>query len=227
MLQQLLFYNYYFSPAWFVAIVAMVCARYGKGLAVEDEDQVRTAVLFLFLVAEPARLWAGYTGNLRENVSVHLPRACVSPRNGPLRRTRHALHSTLTMRARPFVALLLSHAAASRRAVPLHVAPQAPILLVFWLLTLFISVPIAVYLAFGTSESEAYDKALNTVAVILLAMELLVTVVAVSRVERAAMRCVAMPCDAMRVGSAPSHPGPTRGKGEAPSSRDAPTHVIG
>ena len=98
-MQQLLFYNYYLSPAWFFSVVFIIVYRvspsprppsppqtvrkdadpalspspkneqYGSGLSVSDPDEIRTAVLFLWLLAEPVRLWTGYSGNLKENVS--------------------------------------------------------------------------------------------------------------------------------------------------------------
>ena len=43
--------------------------KYNEGVLVKDPDEIRTAVLFLWLLAEPVRLWTGYSGNLRENVS--------------------------------------------------------------------------------------------------------------------------------------------------------------
>ena len=67
--QQLLYYNYYLSPTWFAAVVFIIVYRYGEGISVSDPDEIRTAVLFLWLLAEPVRLWTGYSGNLRENVS--------------------------------------------------------------------------------------------------------------------------------------------------------------
>ena len=159
-LQQLLFYNYYLSPVWFVAVVFIIvyrvspprptplsralslptsCAllllllllltlpilsQYGWGLEVTDPDEIRTAVLFLWLLAEPVRLWTGYSGNLRENV---------------------------------------------------------PILLVFWLLTFFVSTPVSIYFSFAQKDIKPYDKGINVTVLVLLLLELAGGVYAVSQ----------------------------------------------
>ncbi|QDZ21139.1 putative membrane protein [Chloropicon primus] len=115
LLQQLLFYNYYLSPTWFVAVVFIIVYKYGEGLSVNDPDQIRTAVLFLWLLAEPVRLWTGYSGNLRENV---------------------------------------------------------PILLVFWLLTFFVSIPVSFYFSVAQMDIQPYDKGINIVVLVMLVLEL-------------------------------------------------------
>ena len=89
-----------------------------------DPDEIRTAVLFLWLLAEPVRLWTGYSGNLRENV---------------------------------------------------------PILLVFWLLTFFVSTPVSIYFSFAQKDIKPYDKGINVTVLVLLLLELAGGVYAVSR----------------------------------------------
>lgn len=48
----------------------MLCVQYGSGLKVVgiDKDEVRTVFIVFFIVFEPLRLWAGYWGNLKEQV---------------------------------------------------------------------------------------------------------------------------------------------------------------
>jgi len=129
--QQLLFYNYYLSPTWFVAVVFIIVYRYGEGLSVSDPDEIRTAVLFLWLLAEPVRLWTGYSGNLKENV---------------------------------------------------------PILLVFWLLTFFVSTPVSFYFSFAQMDITPYDKGINIVVLVFLVLELFGGIYAAVKILRSQSR---------------------------------------
>ena len=67
-LQQLLYLNVLFSPGWFVTFVVILARKYGQGVALKDPDEVRIAMTIIWLITEPLRLLAGYTGNLKENV---------------------------------------------------------------------------------------------------------------------------------------------------------------
>ncbi|WZN62026.1 putative membrane protein [Chloropicon roscoffensis] len=131
LLQQLLFYNYYLSPAWFFSVVFIIVYRYGSGLSVSDPDEIRTAVLFLWLLAEPVRLWTGYSGNLKENV---------------------------------------------------------PILLVFWLLTFFVSTPVSFYFSFAQMDIKPYDKGINITVLVMLLLELGTGVYAAAKIMRSQSR---------------------------------------
>ncbi|KAK9816958.1 hypothetical protein WJX72_007457 [[Myrmecia] bisecta] len=68
MLQQLLYYNNFYSLAWLAATAAQIIHKNGHGLAVNDTDYVRTALVCFWIIAEPFRLFIGYSGNLKENV---------------------------------------------------------------------------------------------------------------------------------------------------------------
>lgn len=68
LLQQLLFYNIYWSVAWCLTVLVRVHMKYGKGLALSDPDIARTVLSIFWLLAEPVRLAAGWYGNLQENV---------------------------------------------------------------------------------------------------------------------------------------------------------------
>lgn len=68
LLQQLLYYNVYYSAAWFTAVIVRIVWKYRVGLTVKDPDVVRTVLLVFWLLAEPLRLLSGYYGNLQENV---------------------------------------------------------------------------------------------------------------------------------------------------------------
>ena len=111
LLQQLLYYNSYYSAAWLVAHSIGIGLRVSRGqavlaghmrlaapqrntaasspatrmgtrahprhlipqfrvgLSISDPDVVRTVLTLFWVLAEPARLAAGYYGNLQENVS--------------------------------------------------------------------------------------------------------------------------------------------------------------
>lgn len=49
--------------------------QHGKALEVHDPDIVRSIMVAGFTVAEPVRLYAGFSGNLRGNVSAAVLRA--------------------------------------------------------------------------------------------------------------------------------------------------------
>lgn len=72
-LQQLLYLNVLFSPGWFVTFVVILARKYGQGVALKDPDEVRIAMTIIWLITEPLRLLAGYTGNLKENVGAPPP----------------------------------------------------------------------------------------------------------------------------------------------------------
>ncbi len=129
-----------------------------------DPDSIRTAVLFIWLLAEPIRLWTGYSGNLRENVSTGGPLGSpLCPHRHPKLTPTHAHALSLST----FFACLL-------------VVSQVPILLVFWLLTFFVSTPVAIYMAFAQTDIQPYDKGINMTVVVLLVLELIAGVYAVS-----------------------------------------------
>ncbi|KAI8464756.1 MAG: hypothetical protein J3K34DRAFT_474047 [Monoraphidium minutum] len=67
-LQQLLYYNGFWSLAWLSTHCLRIGLRFRRGLMVSDPDIVRTVLTIFWLLAEPVRLLAGYYGNLRENV---------------------------------------------------------------------------------------------------------------------------------------------------------------
>lgn len=68
LLQQLLYYNMFWSPAWFLFRIVRVFYLYAHGLQVSDPDVVRMVLMTFWTLAEPLRLSAGYYGNLKENV---------------------------------------------------------------------------------------------------------------------------------------------------------------
>lgn len=70
LLQQFLFCNAYYSPAWLLTFVVILGRKYGSGAGISDPDEIRLAVTCIWLLMEPLRLWAGYSGNLKENVPV-------------------------------------------------------------------------------------------------------------------------------------------------------------
>lgn len=59
----------------------MLCVQYGSGLKVVgiDKDEVRTVFIVFFIVFEPLRLWAGYWGNLKEQVRPAATRLPAAP----------------------------------------------------------------------------------------------------------------------------------------------------
>ncbi|GBF91676.1 hypothetical protein Rsub_03980 [Raphidocelis subcapitata] len=67
-LQQLLYYNVFWSAAWLVTHFVRIALRFRVGLAISDPDIVRTVLTVFWALAEPVRLGAGYYGNLQENV---------------------------------------------------------------------------------------------------------------------------------------------------------------
>ncbi|WIA37059.1 hypothetical protein OEZ86_014036 [Tetradesmus obliquus] len=68
MLQQLLYYNLFWSAAWIIAVGVRVHIKYGKGFTLVDPDIARTVLCIFWMLAEPVRLAAGWYGNLQENV---------------------------------------------------------------------------------------------------------------------------------------------------------------
>ena len=52
--------------------------------------------------------------------------------------------------------------------------------MVFWLLTFFVSTPVAIYLAFAQTDIKPYDKGINITVLVLLVLELVGGVRAVS-----------------------------------------------
>ncbi|KAF6264733.1 hypothetical protein COO60DRAFT_1634098 [Scenedesmus sp. NREL 46B-D3] len=68
MLQQLLYYNLFWSAAWIIAMGVQVHLKYGKGFTLVDPDIARTVLCIFWMLAEPVRLAAGWYGNLQENV---------------------------------------------------------------------------------------------------------------------------------------------------------------
>ena len=72
-LQQLLYLNVLFSPGWLVSFVVILARKYGQGVTLHDPDEVRIAMTVIWVITEPLRLLAGYTGNLKENVRLPAP----------------------------------------------------------------------------------------------------------------------------------------------------------
>eukprot|EP00892_Ulva_mutabilis_P007005 jgi/Ulvmu1/4677/UM002_0408.1 len=70
--QKLIFFNSWFSMAWWITTVVILLRKYMRGLAIVDPDEVRTIFMVLFMAFEPIRLLAGYYGNLREEVPLLL-----------------------------------------------------------------------------------------------------------------------------------------------------------
>ncbi len=79
LLQQLLYLNVLFSPGWFTAFVVILARKYGQGVTLQDPDEVRIAMTIIWVITEPLRLLAGYTGNLRENVRLPAPPKPIPP----------------------------------------------------------------------------------------------------------------------------------------------------
>ena len=127
-----------------------------------DPDEIRTAVLFLWLLAEPVRLWTGYSGNLKENVSAPGTPLSLSlsfsfsldDDNDDDEEEESVLTATLFS--------------------------QVPILLVFWLLTFFVSTPVSFYFSFAQMDIKPYDKGINITVLVMLLLELGTGVYAVS-----------------------------------------------
>ena len=129
-----------------------------------DPDEIRTAVLFLWLLAEPVRLWTGYSGNLKENVSA--PGTPLS------------------------LSLSLSFSFSldddndddeeEESVLTATLFSQVPILLVFWLLTFFVSTPVSFYFSFAQMDIKPYDKGINITVLVMLLLELGTGVYAVS-----------------------------------------------
>uniref|UniRef100_A0A061SGG9 Uncharacterized protein n=2 Tax=Tetraselmis sp. GSL018 TaxID=582737 RepID=A0A061SGG9_9CHLO len=67
-LQQLVYYNIFYSIFWSFTKSWLICSRYYYDLSVRDPDEVRTIMMVFFFVSEPLRLWSGFAGNLYENV---------------------------------------------------------------------------------------------------------------------------------------------------------------
>mmetsp|Transcript_31749 Transcript_31749/g.90164 ORF Transcript_31749/g.90164 Transcript_31749/m.90164 type:complete len:170 (-) Transcript_31749:265-774(-) len=68
LLQQLVYYNIWYSMAWFVTKCILIGSRYVYGLRIVDPDEVRTVMIVFFIPSEPIRLLSGFAGNLQENV---------------------------------------------------------------------------------------------------------------------------------------------------------------
>ena len=135
-----------------------------------DPDQIRTAVLFLWLLAEPVRLWTGYSGNLRENVSQGF--VVVHPLLLSVLKSNLTHSSSLSF---PFSLCVFWR--------------QVPILLVFWLLTFFVSIPVSFYFSVTQMDIQPYDKAINIVVLVMLVLELGTGVHAVSHIIEVGCIC--------------------------------------
>ncbi|KAL6757990.1 hypothetical protein V8C86DRAFT_2609369 [Haematococcus lacustris] len=68
LLQQLLYYQLFFSIAWLLFWNTWLFYTYWRGLFYRDGDIGRTVLMVFWSLAEPARLAAGWNGNLQENV---------------------------------------------------------------------------------------------------------------------------------------------------------------
>ncbi|KAG2501307.1 hypothetical protein HYH03_001105 [Edaphochlamys debaryana] len=68
LLQQLLYYRTYFDLIWLSYWAVFIFDQYWEGLSLNDNDIVRTVFFILWFLSEPIRLFAGWYGNLQENV---------------------------------------------------------------------------------------------------------------------------------------------------------------
>lgn len=67
-LQQLLYYRLFYNIAWLGFWCWFIFKQYWVGLKLKDNDIVRTIFFIFWFIAEPIRLYAGWYGNLQENV---------------------------------------------------------------------------------------------------------------------------------------------------------------
>ena len=104
--------NVYFSTCWWVATVASTFAKTNG--ARRDFDDIRPIMIAMFMLFEPARLYAGFAGNLQEKV---------------------------------------------------------PMLLGFVALSVFVAIPVLAFFWFAQEQATAFDRALNTVAVLIVLAE--------------------------------------------------------
>ena len=166
LLQQLLYLNVLFSPGWFAAFVVILARKYGQGVTLQDPDEVRIAMTIIWVITEPLRLLAGYTGNLRENVRLPAtpkPTPSLSPRL--LGRPRRILQQ-------------------QRLIEKLYPSIQVPVLGVFLMVTLFLEGPIVAYLLGWQKDLTPLDQALNTVMAALLSAEFLAGIAAINGVMK-------------------------------------------
>jgi len=97
LLQQLLYYNCWFSPCWGVAVLVSYLVKFENGTLKDKlndnattEDELAVILGSVWLLIEPIRLRLGYTGNLKEKVRLcvrvlQLKRArCTDGMHGPL-----------------------------------------------------------------------------------------------------------------------------------------------
>ena len=66
LLQMLLTFNVYFAPCFWVATVVATFVKTNG--AKDDFDEIRPVMIGMYALFEPARLCAGYAGNLQEKV---------------------------------------------------------------------------------------------------------------------------------------------------------------
>ena len=66
LLQMLLTFNVYFAPCFWVATVVATFVKTNG--AKDDFDEIRPVMIGMYALFEPARLYAGYAGNLQEKV---------------------------------------------------------------------------------------------------------------------------------------------------------------
>jgi hypothetical protein len=166
LLQQLLYFNVFWSIAWLVAFSSRIfwkvrqirlpvqrcwqhpldrynmptlVLQYGKGLKFKDPDVVRTVLSSFWLAAEPIRLWSGYYGNLQENVRTSSYYSGVGQRQ----RTAHEAAgdaSTRCIMAPP------GNLASWNPGTDTSLTLQVPWLVIFLILTMAPQVPVCFYL---------------------------------------------------------------------------------
>ena len=184
-LQQLLYLNVLFSPGWFVTFVVILARKYGQGVALKDPDEVRIAMTIIWLITEPLRLLAGYTGNLKENVGA--PPALPPPSFIAKPPSYPACKPSLLQAIPP-----ASHAVSQNFpegqqyliGENMYPAEQVPVLGVFLMVTLFLEGPIVVYLLGWQKDITPLDQAINTVMAALLAAQFLAGLVAINKIMR-------------------------------------------
>ena len=184
-LQQLLYLNVLFSPGWFVTFVVILARKYGQGVALKDPDEVRIAMTIIWLITEPLRLLAGYTGNLKENVGA--PPPSPPPHSFAKPPSYPACKPSLLQAIPP-----ASHAVSQNFpegqqyliGENMYPAEQVPVLGVFLMVTLFLEGPIVVYLLGWQKDITPLDQAINTVMAALLAAQFLAGLVAINKIMR-------------------------------------------
>ncbi|GLI66074.1 hypothetical protein VaNZ11_009793 [Volvox africanus] len=67
-LQQLLYYRIFFNIAWLIFWMVFIFKNYWVGLKLKDKDIIRTIFFIFWFLAEPIRMFAGWYGNLQENL---------------------------------------------------------------------------------------------------------------------------------------------------------------